>query len=445
LELGHLSLRNEAEMKRGLISALVIIMFMSAIETSIVSLATPAIGKDLGVKESLALIFTSYMIAIVVITPLVGEIMKRIGSKYTMIFGIIVFIVGSMLSGASFTFPMLVASRLVQGLGAGIMMTMGSIIPKIAFEIPYRYKVMGIVGSVWGISSIVGPLLGGLILTYLRWSFLFYINVPVAIVAIVLVLKFFKFDEQPSKEKLDVKGLLLFYAFLSCLIIGFTAGGLLSMAAYIVAITLLVIFVKFELKVQSPFIPVRSFNKRIGITMGTDMVYAMLLMGTNIFLPFYLQTEKGLSPLLSGLTTFSISVFWLTSTFILKRIEQRFTVKQVYQLSFFYMIIGAAIILVTESVIAVTIGCIFLGLSYGTVFTKNVVTIQESAAPHELGGMMSTYSLLKFIGSTTGSIVMSFVYYSNVLHNIHNNMAVMVIIALILITIYQFVYREKTA
>ncbi len=432
-------------MKRGLISALVIIMFMSAIETSIVSLATPAIGKDLGVKESLALIFTSYMIAIVVITPLVGEIMKRIGSKYTMIFGIIVFIVGSMLSGASFTFPMLVASRLVQGLGAGIMMTMGSIIPKIAFEIPYRYKVMGIVGSVWGISSIVGPLLGGLILTYLRWSFLFYINVPVAIVAIVLVLKFFKFDEQPSKEKLDVKGLLLFYAFLSCLIIGFTAGGLLSMAAYIVAITLLVIFVKFELKVQSPFIPVRSFNKRIGITMGTDMVYAMLLMGTNIFLPFYLQTEKGLSPLLSGLTTFSISVFWLTSTFILKRIEQRFTVKQVYQLSFFYMIIGAAIILVTESVIAVTIGCIFLGLSYGTVFTKNVVTIQESAAPHELGSMMSTYSLLKFIGSTTGSIVMSFVYYSNVLHNIHNNMAVMVIIALILIIIYQFVYREKTA
>lgn len=432
-------------MKRGLISALVIIMFMSAIETSIVSLATPAIGKDLGVKESLALIFTSYMIAIVVITPLVGEIMKRIGSKYTMIFGIIVFIVGSMLSGASFTFPMLVASRLVQGLGAGIMMTMGSIIPKIAFEIPYRYKVMGIVGSVWGISSIVGPLLGGLILTYLRWSFLFYINVPVAIVAIVLVLKFFKFDEQPSKEKLDVKGLLLFYAFLSCLIIGFTAGGLLSMAAYIVAITLLVIFVKFELKVQSPFIPVRSFNKRIGITMGTDMVYAMLLMGTNIFLPFYLQIEKGLSPLLSGLTTFSISVFWLTSTFILKHVEQRFTVKQVYQLSFFYMIIGAAIILVTESVIAVTIGCIFLGLSYGTVFTKNVVTIQESAAPHELGSMMSTYSLLKFIGSTTGSIVMSFVYYSNVLHNIHNNMAVMVIIALILIIIYQFVYREKTA
>lgn len=427
-------------MKRGLISALVIIMFMSAIETSIVSLATPAIGKDLGVHESLALIFTSYMIAIVIITPLVGEIMKRLGSKYTMIAGIIVFIIGSMLSGASFTFPMLVASRLIQGFGAGIMMTMGSIIPKIAFEIPYRYKVMGIVGSVWGISSIVGPLLGGLILTYLKWSFLFYINVPVAIIAIVLVLKFFKFDEQPSKSKLDVKGLALFYAFLSCLIAAFALGSTLSIAA---ALILLYLFIKLEFKVEAPFIPVRSFNKKIGITMGTDMIYATTLMGTNIFLPFYLQTEKGLTPLMSGLTTFSISVFWLTSTFILKHVERKLSVKQVYQLSFLYMIVGASIILLTESVIAVTMGCIFLGLSYGTVFTKNVVTIQESAAPQELGSMMSAYSLLKFIGSTTGSVVMSFVYYSNVLSNIHNNMAVMVIIAIILIIIYQMIYRGK--
>lgn len=427
-------------MKRGLISALVIIMFMSAIETSIVSLATPAIGKDLGVHESLALIFTSYMIAIVIITPLVGEIMKRLGSKYTMIAGIIVFIIGSMLSGASFTFPMLVASRLIQGFGAGIMMTMGSIIPKITFEIPYRYKVMGIVGSVWGISSIVGPLLGGLILTYLKWSFLFYINVPVAIIAIVLVLKFFKFDEQPSKSKLDVKGLALFYAFLSCLIAAFALGSTLSIAA---ALILLYLFIKLEFKVAAPFIPVRSFNKKIGITMGTDMIYATTLMGTNIFLPFYLQTEKGLTPLMSGLTTFSISVFWLTSTFILKHVERKLSVKQVYQLSFLYMIVGASIILLTESVIAVTIGCIFLGLSYGTVFTKNVVTIQESAAPQELGSMMSAYSLLKFIGSTTGSVVMSFVYYSNVLSNIHNNMAVMVIIAIILIIIYQMIYRGK--
>lgn len=432
-------------MKRGLISALVIIMFMSAIETSIISLATPAIGKDLNATKSLALIFTTYMIAIVIVTPVVGELMKRLGAKRLMLLGIIVFIIGSMLSGLSFTFEMLLASRLVQGLGAGIMMTMGNIIPKIAFEIPYRYKVMGIVGSVWGISSIVGPILGGLILTYLNWSYLFYVNVPLAFLAIFLVIKYFKFEEMKQESKFDFKGLIYFYIFLGSLLCALLieTHWFIHAALFILAMMILIIFIKYESRIDEPFIPVKAFNKRIGIVMGTDMLYAIIMMGTNIFLPIYLQTEKGLSPLLAGLTTFTISIFWLLSTFVLKTLETKLTIQRVYQLSFLYMIIGSLIIFIFDHAIAVTIASAFLGLSFGTVFTKNIVTIQESAAPHQLGSMMSTYSLLKFIGSTTGSIIMSFFYYSNVFNTIDNNMAFGILVASFLIIIYQFVFKNK--
>lgn len=432
-------------MKRGLISALVIIMFMSAIETSIISLATPAIGKDLNATKSLALIFTTYMIAIVIVTPVVGELMKRLGAKRLMLLGIIVFIIGSMLSGLSFTFEMLLASRLVQGLGAGIMMTMGNIIPKIAFEIPYRYKVMGIVGSVWGISSIVGPILGGLILTYLNWSYLFYVNVPLAFLAIFLVIKYFKFEEMKQESKFDFKGLIYFYIFLGSLLCALLieTNWFIHAALFILAMMILIIFIKYESSIDEPFIPVKAFNKRIGIVMGTDMLYAIIMMGTNIFLPIYLQTEKGLSPLLAGLTTFTISIFWLLSTFVLKTLETKLTIQRVYQLSFLYMIIGSLIIFIFDHAIAVTIASAFLGLSFGTVFTKNIVTIQESAAPHQLGSMMSTYSLLKFIGSTTGSIIMSFFYYSNVFNTIDNNMAFSILVASFLIIIYQFVFKNK--
>lgn len=432
-------------MKRGLISALVIIMFMSAIETSIISLATPAIGKDLNATKSLALIFTTYMIAIVIVTPVVGELMKRLGAKRLMLLGIIVFIIGSMLSGLSFTFEMLLASRLVQGLGAGIMMTMGNIIPKIAFEIPYRYKVMGIVGSVWGISSIVGPILGGLILTYLNWSYLFYVNVPLAFLAIFLVIKYFKFEEMKQESKFDFKGLIYFYIFLGSLLCALLieTHWFIHAALFILAMMILIIFIKYESRIDEPFIPVKAFNKRVGIVMGTDMLYAIIMMGTNIFLPIYLQTEKGLSPLLAGLTTFTISIFWLLSTFVLKTLETKLTIQRVYQLSFLYMIIGSLIIFIFDYAIAVTIASAFLGLSFGTVFTKNIVTIQESAAPHQLGSMMSTYSLLKFIGSTTGSIIMSFFYYSNVFNTIDNNMAFGILVASFLIIIYQFVFKNK--
>lgn len=434
-------------MKRGLISALVIIMFMSAIETSIISLATPAIGKDLHATQSLALIFTTYMIAIVMITPIVGELMKRLGAKKLMLLGITVFIIGSMLSGLSHTFTMLLIARLIQGAGAGIMMTMGNIIPKIAFEIPYRYKVMGIVGSVWGISSIVGPILGGVILTYLNWSYLFYVNVPLAILALFLVTKYFNFEDNIQQTPFDFKGLFIFYGFLALLLTALLihTHWMIHVLLFVSALLLLSYFIKYESKVDHPFIPVRAFNKKIGLIMGTDMMYAIIMMGVNIFLPIYLQTEKGLSPLLAGLTTFTISIFWLTSTFILKHIEARLTVKQVYQLSFLYMLIGSLIIFVFDSAIAVTIASAFLGLSFGTVFTKNIVTIQESAAPHELGSMMSTYSLLKFIGSTTGSIIMSLIYYNGGFKTIDNNMMFGMVMAVILIVIYQLLFKTKKA
>ncbi|MCU7557755.1 MFS transporter [Macrococcus capreoli] len=432
-------------MKRGLISALVIIMFMSAIETSIISLATPAIGKDLNASQSLALIFTTYMIAIVMITPLVGELMKRLGAKRLMLIGVIVFIIGSMLSGLSYTFPMLLMARLVQGAGAGIMMTMGNIIPKIAFEIPYRYKVMGIVGSVWGISSIVGPILGGVILTYLNWSYLFYVNVPLALLAIYLVVKYFKFDETTQQTPFDFKGLILFYVFLALLLCALLIHmhWMIHLVLFVVAISILAFFIKYESTTRHPFIPVTAFTKTISIVMGTDMLYAIMMMGTNIFLPIYLQTEKGLSPLLAGLTTFTISIFWLTSTFILKHIEAILSTKRVYQLSFFYMIIGSLIIFIFDSAIAVTIASAFLGLSFGTVFTKNIVTIQESAKPHQLGTMMSTYSLLKFIGSTTGSIIMSIIYYNGSFKSIDNNMVFGIGAALLLIIIYELLFKPK--
>lgn len=432
-------------MKRGLISALVIIMFMSAIETSIISLATPAIGKDLGASRSLALIFTTYMIAIVMITPLVGELMKYLGAKRLMIIGVGIFIVGSMLCGLSVTFGMLLTSRLLQGIGAGIMMTMGNIIPKIAFEIPYRYKVMGIVGSVWGISSIIGPILGGVILTYLNWSYLFYVNVPLAFLAIILVAKYFQFEETKTTTQFDFKGLTMFYVFLAILLSAMLLklSTALHISLFIIALIILVLFIKFERKKQYPFIPVNAFTKKIGIVMGTDMIYAIIMMGTNIFLPIYLQTEKGLTPFLAGLTTFTISIFWLASTFVLKHIEARLSVKRVYQLSFLYMIIASSIIIIFDSAIAVSVGSIFLGLSFGTVFTKNIVTIQESAAPHQLGSMMSTYSLLKFIGSTTGSIIMSLVYYNGSFKTIDNNMAFGVITAVILIIVYEVIFRTR--
>lgn len=199
--------------------ALILIMFMAAIEASIISLAMPTIRQDLNAGSFISLVFTAYFIALVIANPIVGELMSRFKIIYIAITGLVLFAIGSFMSGTSETFTMLIISRVIQGFGAGVMMSLSQIVPKLAFEIPLRYKIMGIVGSVWGVSSIIGPLLGGGILEIATWHWLFFINIPIALIAIILVIFTFHFPEEEivSKTNFDVKGLSLFYVFIGLL------------------------------------------------------------------------------------------------------------------------------------------------------------------------------------------------------------------------------------
>ena len=196
----------------GIVVTLVLTMFMAAIESSIISLALPTIRKDLNAGTAVPLVFTVYFIALVVANPIVGELLTRFKILYIAVVGILLFGIGSFMSGMSETFTMLIISRVIQGLGAGVMMSLTQIVPKLAFEIPLRYKIMGIVGSVWGISSILGPLLGGGILEVATWHWLFYINIPIALIAIVLAFLTFHFPEEAEVQHIhfDAKGLSLF-------------------------------------------------------------------------------------------------------------------------------------------------------------------------------------------------------------------------------------------
>lgn len=251
----------------GIIIALILIMFMSAIETSIVSLALPTIKNDLNVTSSISLIFAVYFIAIVIANPIVGELLDRTKIIYITLLGLMLFTIGSLFSGLSDTFTMLIISRFIQGLGAGVMMALSQIVPKLAFEIPLRYKIMGIVGSVWGISSIIGPVLGGGILEFATWHWLFFVNIPISIIAIILVVITFHFENESTSTsaKLDVKGLSLFYTFVFFLIFAvmYTANIYLNIISIILATVVGVVLYRNEKTIKTPFIPVQEFNKQL--------------------------------------------------------------------------------------------------------------------------------------------------------------------------------------
>ncbi|AJP66597.1 multidrug MFS transporter [Staphylococcus aureus] len=433
--------------------ALILIMFMSAIESSIISLALPTIKQDLNAGNLISLIFTAYFIALVIANPIVGELLSRFKIIYVAIAGLLLFSIGSFMCGLSTNFTMLIISRVIQGFGSGVLMSLSQIVPKLAFEIPLRYKIMGIVGSVWGISSIIGPLLGGGILEFATWHWLFYINIPIAIIAIILVIWTFHFPEEETvaKSKFDTKGLTLFYVFIGLIMFALLNQQLLllNFLSFILAIVVAIRLFKVEKHVSSPFLPVVEFNRPITLVFITDLLTAICLMGFNLYIPVYLQEQLGLSPLQSGLVIFPLSVAWITLNFNLHRIEAKLSRKVIYLLSFTLLLVSSIIISFGIKLpLLIAFVLILAGLSFGYIYTKDSVIVQEETSPLQMKKMMSFYGLTKNLGASIGSTIMGYLYaiQSGIFGpNLHNVLSAVVVISIGLIVLWVVFFKEQSS
>ncbi|HDK4637314.1 TPA: MFS transporter [Staphylococcus aureus] len=431
--------------------ALILIMFMSAIESSIISLALPTIKQDLNAGNLISLIFTAYFIALVIANPIVGELLSRFKIIYVAIAGLLLFSIGSLMCGLSTNFTMLIISRVIQGFGSGVLMSLSQIVPKLAFEIPLRYKIMGIVGSVWGISSIIGPLLGGGILEFATWHWLFYINIPIAIIAIILVIWTFHFPEEETvaKSKFDTKGLTLFYVFIGLIMFALLNQQLLllNFLSFILAIVVAIRLFKVEKHVSSPFLPVVEFNRSITLVFITDLLTAICLMGFNLYIPVYLQEQLGLSPLQSGLVIFPLSVAWITLNFNLHRIEAKLSRKVIYLLSFTLLLVSSIIISFGIKLpLLIAFVLILAGLSFGYIYTKDSVIVQEETSPLQMKKMMSFYGLTKNLGASIGSTIMGYLYaiQSAIFGpNLHNVLSAVAVISTGLIVLWVVFLKEQ--
>ncbi|HDP2749937.1 TPA: multidrug efflux MFS transporter SdrM, partial [Staphylococcus aureus] len=432
---------------------LILIMFMSAIESSIISLALPTIKQDLNAGNLISLIFTAYFIALVIANPIVGELLSRFKIIYVAIAGLLLFSIGSFMCGLSTNFTMLIISRVIQGFGSGVLMSLSQIVPKLAFEIPLRYKIMGIVGSVWGISSIIGPLLGGGILEFATWHWLFYINIPIAIIAIILVIWTFHFPEEETvaKSKFDTKGLTLFYVFIGLIMFALLNQQLLllNFLSFILAIVVAMCLFKVEKHVSSPFLPVVEFNRSITLVFITDLLTAICLMGFNLYIPVYLQEQLGLSPLQSGLVIFPLSLAWITLNFNLHRIEAKLSRKVIYLLSFTLLLVSSIIISFGIKLpVLIAFVLILAGLSFGYIYTKDSVIVQEETSPLQMKKMMSFYGLTKNLGASIGSTIMGYLYaiQSGIFGpNLHNVLSAVAVISIGLIVLWVVFFKEQSS
>jgi len=294
---------------RTVFLALMLGMFLAALDQTIVSTALPTIVGDLGGLNHLSWVVTSYLLASTVSTPLYGKLGDMIGRKPVFLAAILIFLAGSMLAGLSQSMGELIGFRALQGIGAGGLMVgaqaiIGDIVPP-----RERGRYMGLIGSVFAVASVAGPLLGGFFVDNLSWRWVFYVNLPVGAIAVLIVATRLHLHTPHRRHRVDWLGAALLAAAVSALILLTTWGGNeyawgshMIIALGVVGIVLVLVFLWWEGRAAEPILPLGLFRSRVfNVANAMGFLIGMAMFGAIIFIPLFLQVVYGASPTSSGL------------------------------------------------------------------------------------------------------------------------------------------------
>jgi len=387
--------------------SIVLAMLVASMDTTIANTTMGVIAEELGGMELYAWSFAAYMIMSTVVSPVAGRISDLFGRKRIFSAGIILFLLGSILCGLSESMLQLVIFRALQGIGAGIMMPFPAIIAGDLFSIEKRGKIQALFTGMWGLSAVLAPMLGAFFVEYTSWRWIFYINIPICIVSVVL-LGFYKEAYEPRKSTIDFGGAILFAIGVSLLLLtttvehyayAYAIGGVIAMIAFIL----------YERKQASPIIPL-SLLRHPAITWinVNGFLACAALFGTSSFVPLFLQ-EEGYSIFESGLALLSMSFGWMAVAVPAGRWILRWGYAKL-------LIAGNAILVVSGLLLFlmkhgngfwyVFVALIVQGLAFGLISTVSTIGSQQLVEPHQKGVSTSLSLFSRNIGTAIGVTVM---------------------------------------
>jgi EmrB/QacA subfamily drug resistance transporter len=408
------------------LAAVMLAMFMAAIEATIVSTAMPAIAADLGNFSLYSWVFSSYLLMNAVTVLIYGKLSDLFGRKPVLTVGIAIFLVGSILCGLATTMEMLIVFRFIQGFGAGAVMPIASTIVGDMYTKEERPKIQGYLSSVWGISAVLGPAIGGLLVQYVSWKYVFWLNLPLGLLAVIVLSLFLHEEIEKKKHEIDYIGALLLFIGVSSLMVVLVEGGVkwewMSMPILSLMGLSLVVFILFffqERKAKEPMMPFYLWSERsILVANLTSLTTGIMLIGVSSFLPAFVQGVMEQTPIVAGFTLTTMSIGWPIASTIAGKTLLKIGFRTTSIIGGVALVLGSIvfIILSPESgPIMAAFGSFLLGVGMGFTTTSFIVSIQSTVEWKQRGIATATNMFMRTLGSTIGAALLGGILNSRLL------------------------------
>jgi EmrB/QacA subfamily drug resistance transporter len=410
---GKVGFRSE----RGpVLAAIMLSTALVAVDSTIIATAVPSVVKDIGGFAQFPWIFSVYLLAQAVSVPVYGKLSDLFGRKPVVLFGIGLFLAGSIMCGAAWNIWLLIAFRVVQGLGAGAIQPTTITMVGDLYSVQERAKVQGYLASVWGIASVVGPTLGGVFSEYVNWRWIFFVNIPLCLLAAFMIGRRFHEKFERDHPVIDYRGAALLTGGLTLVILGVLEGGQAwawdspaSIAILMIGVAMLVVFWFAERRAAQPVLPLWVFRRRLLVVSGQLAIgVGAILLGLSSYVPTYAQDVLGTGPLVAGFALAALTLGWPISASQAGKLYLRFGFRTCALLGTSLVLIGSALMLTLgahSSVFAVGLFCLVIGLGMGLTAAPTLIAAQSSVGWSERGVVTANNIFLRSLGSSLGVAV----------------------------------------
>ncbi len=403
--------------ERGpILLSLMLASFLIAIDSTILATAVPTIVADLGGFAQFPWLFSIYLLAQAASVPVYAKLCDTVGRRPIMIVGIGLFLAGSVASALAWNMTALIVFRAVQGLGAGAITPTSMTIAGDIYTVRERATAQAYLASVWAISSVAGPTLGGMFAQFLSWRWIFWINVPMSLIALVMLLRSYHEHFERHRRRIDVAGSTLLTTALVLLVLGVLEGGQgwawdswQSIGCFAGGAALLVAFAFAERRAADPVLAPWVFSSRVVVTTSLAALgVGAVLIGLTSFVPTFLESTAGATPLLAGLAVASLSLGWPISGALAGRFYLRIGFRFTAVIGSALSVVGAVLLVAfasAPSLILTALACFVVGLGLGLVANPALIAAQSSVDLRRRGVVSGTNMLARSVGSSVGVAV----------------------------------------